>query len=204
MSPARDLATSLNLNGAHAVGLAVLLALVGLPTLIGGETAFAAGRYDRIAIADGEWWRLLSGHFVHFDRLHAAANLAGTVLVWALVGGRLRVLQWQMLLLPMAGGISAALWWGSPMITWYVGASGLLHGLLACGLLIGAFAHDRLAWLALAIMAGKLGVEQLRGAMPFAETLPVVTAAHLYGALLGLVAGLAWVLRAHRYNPGPR
>ena len=74
---------SLNLDGRR--GLALLLAslLLLLPTLA-GEAGRALLRYELSALADGEWWRLLSAHLVHLDLRHALLNVVGLVLVWAL------------------------------------------------------------------------------------------------------------------------
>ncbi|MBS0395889.1 MAG: hypothetical protein JSR54_14810, partial [Proteobacteria bacterium] len=44
-------------------GLAAAMAVVALPAL-GGEAARAALRYERTAVAAGEWWRLLTCHLV--------------------------------------------------------------------------------------------------------------------------------------------
>ena len=45
-------------------------------------------RYDRFAIASGELWRLVSGHFVHLAWSHFALNAAALILVSYLVGTR--------------------------------------------------------------------------------------------------------------------
>ncbi len=51
---------------------------------INGDAARAALRYERVAIAAGEWWRLITAHFVHIDLEHTLLNIMGVVLMWAI------------------------------------------------------------------------------------------------------------------------
>jgi membrane associated rhomboid family serine protease len=45
--------------------------------------------YDRAAIGQGEWWRLLSAHWVHSDSSHAAWDIAMLLILGALFEPRL-------------------------------------------------------------------------------------------------------------------
>ena len=55
---------SLNCDGRR--GVALLLACVFLLLLtLSGESGQALLRYERSALASGQWWRLLSAHVVH-------------------------------------------------------------------------------------------------------------------------------------------
>ena len=51
-----------------------------------GMLAELAAQHPGNTIAEGEYWRLLSGHFAHLGYPHLALNLAGLLLVWLLVG----------------------------------------------------------------------------------------------------------------------
>src|SRR5688572_31528312 len=85
-APTRGLAgflKSLNCDRAYGLALLAACALLLLPEW-GGEAARVALRYERIALAAGEWWRLLSAHVVHLDLEHAVLNALGLVLMWAL------------------------------------------------------------------------------------------------------------------------
>src|SRR5690349_19136890 len=73
-------ARSLNSDGNYGVGLAVAAALLLLP-LLGGEALRAAWRYERTAVAAGQWWRLISCHVVHLDAMHALLNTVGLALL---------------------------------------------------------------------------------------------------------------------------
>ena len=49
-----------------------------------GESGRLALRYEREAVLQGEYWRLLTGHLVHGTWLHLLLNGAGLGLVAAL------------------------------------------------------------------------------------------------------------------------
>jgi rhomboid family GlyGly-CTERM serine protease len=144
----------------------------------------------------GEHWRWLTAHVVHLDLAHAALNVIGLALVWALY---LRVwsrLEW--LILPVAGmlAIDAGLWWWQPQVQWYVGASGVLHALLAAGL-VGQWRGERgIALVVGTLLVAKLLWEWRNGALPFAgESGNVVLSSHRYGAAGGAITALALTLR---------
>jgi len=191
-----------------AVGLVIALA-----TTAQGFDLVAALRYDRNAITAGELWRVLTGHLVHLNGMHLALNAAGLALVNGLVGTHLRLPAWGLALVVSAATISAGLWLGAPQLSWYVGLSGVLHGLLAAGALAGlADRRERLfAGLVVAVIAAKLLWEQLAGATPGTGAVAggrVVVDAHLYGAIGGLVAmalhtGWRRVSPGKRRSPGP-
>ena len=152
-------------------------------------------RYERDAIAAGETWRLLTGHLAHLGTAHLVMNLLALGLVWLLVGRAFKAWGWGLAMLIIALGIDAGFWWFAPELEWYVGLSGLLHGLLAAGALAASLqggSGRRDGLLLLAALAAKLAFEQLGGAVPGSAALaggPVVVDAHLYGALAGIAVG---------------
>jgi len=171
--------------------VAVLAAATALGFL--GDWGRDALRYDRIAIADGEVWRLVSGHFVHLGWSHLALNSVGFGLICYLVAARFAVWQWLVIGSTVIAGIDLGFWFLQPQLAWYVGMSGLLHGLLAAGTLSGVLARQREFWLIALFLVAKLGYEQWLGPMPGSEGTSggqVVVVAHLYGAISGIVAAL--------------
>ena len=84
-------------------------------------------KYDRLAIADGEYWRLLSGHFSHLGPEHLILNIAGLVLVWLLVGRQYTTRQWTFVTAFSLVIITLGFWYVDRNLIWYVGLSGLLH-----------------------------------------------------------------------------
>ena len=184
-----------------AVGV---IALVALCTLLQAAGLARALRYERAALADGELWRLLSGNLVHLGGAHLALNAAGLALVALLVGRRLSLSAWAGVALLGAVAVGLGLWTLKPGVGWYVGLSGVLHGLLAAGAAVAAWRgkERRFHLLLLALLALKLTWEQLAGALPGSDWIAggaVIVDAHLFGALGGLLA--AALLLALRDRP---
>jgi rhomboid family GlyGly-CTERM serine protease len=171
---------------------AAVVAVLCLP-LAFGQPARDVLQYDRAAIAAGEVWRLATGQLVHHDPVHLGMNVAGLALLWWLFVADARPREWAVVALASVSTVAAGLWFLSPGIGWYVGASGWLHGTWAAA---GVAARRR--WplegaVTLALLAAKLVLERLHGPLSGAldASLPVVTAAHLYGAVGGATAAAA-------------
>ena len=191
-----------NSRGAgHVTGLTFWLLPASVIVLcsllaLGGESAFLTFRYDRDAIADGAAWRLVSGHLVHLSWGHFFLNMAGLGLVWLLVGRALGTVQWLLGTAFLVLVIDVGFWWLDPNLSWYVGLSGVLHGLLVAGLIAGWHDNPLENTLVLLLVTGKLTYEQWIGPLPGSESTAggsVVVNAHLYGALAG--AAFATLLR---------
>src|SRR3981081_2198921 len=165
--------------------LAILLVLDAVLGL--GDSANQLLRYDRSAIAAGGWWRLLTAHIVHLEVHHLWLNELGIVLMWSLFAEDYDAVEWCAIVLAGALAISSGLWWLSPRVAWYVGASGVLHTVMAAGAAkhLAERSWDR--WILIVILSGKLAYEQLGGH----EQPLVVVDAHLYGALCGFALGAA-------------
>jgi len=186
--------------GGAKVPLAVL-ACAALAVAAAGDDGAAALRYSRAAIADGEWWRLVTGHLVHLGPGHLLLNLAGLALVGWLTGREYGAALWWVIIVASAAAIAAALYVLQPGVAWYVGLSGVLHGLLAGGLVPAVRDRDPAAVILAALLAGKLIWEALAGPLPGAEQTaggPVLVEAHRYGALGGVAAGLGALRWSHR------
>jgi rhomboid family GlyGly-CTERM serine protease len=149
-------------------------------------------------IAAGELWRLVSAHFVHLGASHLVLNLAGLGLVWFLVGHTLGARAWLVVWIASIIAVSAGLWVLEPQLLWYVGLSGVLHGLLAAGI-IADFDNRAETWALALVLAGKLGWEQFIGPLPGSEAASggtVIVNAHLYGAVGGVLAAILIRVRA--------
>jgi rhomboid family GlyGly-CTERM serine protease len=175
---------SLNCDGRRGLALLAACLLLLLPTLA-GDRGQALLRYERSALAAGQWWRLLSAHLVHLDIWHALLNAAGLALVWMLFARDYSPKAWLAIVLGAMAAIDAGLWLGDSTVQWYVGSSGVLHGAMAAG----ALAHLRTGawdgWLLAGLLVAKLLYEQAVGALPFSGHDPVVVDAHLYGVAGG-------------------
>jgi rhomboid family GlyGly-CTERM serine protease len=161
--------------------------------------------FDRSAIAGGEWWRLLSGHWVHSDGRHALWDIAALALVGGLVetGGRRRLA-----LAAVVGSlwVSAALWWQLPELERYCGLSGMLNTLFVIALAdLWQRGHQPVVVAAALLLSAKLLAELAAGQSVLIDPLwPGVPLAHL----AGLLGGLAFLagdrayhqLRNHRFS----
>lgn len=180
---------------AWLIPLTIAAAAIGITA--GGLFPLLSLRYERTGIESGELWRLFTGHFTHLNWNHLLMNLGGLALIWLLFGQRLGVTHWLILIVSCTAAISAGLWLLHPDIGWYVGLSGVLHGMFVAGALGGLYAGYRAEWLLLGLVSLKLAWEQIAGALPGTESMAggaVVVDAHLYGALTGLVVAI--LLRA--------
>ena len=156
-------------------------------------------RFDREGIARGEWWRLITGHYVHLSLNHAAMNAACFGLLGVLFQSDFGLRRWYGAWLFVSVCVALALWWGSSEIQWYVGLSGALYGMSAAGLLLF---WRRLPWLygaSYALVVCKVLTQPLgqdTTAMSLFIGGDVIAVAHLYG----LVAGHLWVLLIHSWG----
>ena len=182
---------------------ALLLSLVALSTLCAllGDKATQWLRYDRDAILHGQWWRIISGNIVHLGWPHLLLNLAGLILVWLLFRQTLTSRSWIYVTLASATAVGVGLLLFDPELQWYVGLSGVLHGLFAAGLVTALYAGNRGDWWLLVLFVAKITWEQLVGTMPGSAEIAggtVIVNAHLYGAIGGAVAALLIIVARRR------
>ncbi|MBS0578686.1 MAG: rhombosortase [Proteobacteria bacterium] len=182
---------SLNCDARYGATLLAALVLLLLPALA-GEAGRLALRYDRGALAAGQWWRLLTGHWVHLNLRHAILNGLGLALMWGLFARAYSPRRWLLILLGAILAIDAGLWLWDSTLQWYVGSSGVLHGVMAAGTLAHLRQRQPDGLLLAAFLAGKLLWEQLVGPLPLSGSADVVVDAHLFGVLGGLAVA-AWL-----------
>ena len=164
------------------------IVIVALALLVSGDVGRESLRFDRTRIAAGEAWRLLTGHLVHLGETHALLNLVGLALVWFLVGRAFSARQWLWVIAGAVAAIDLGLWFGNPSLDWYVGLSGLLHGMLAAGIVAGLAGRSGEAIVLAVVVAGKLAWEQVAGPLPGSEATSggaVIVDSHLYGVIGG-------------------
>jgi len=88
-------------------------------------------------------------------------------------------------------------------LQWYVGLSGLLHGMLAAGILASLPERRAEASILGVVVAGKLVFEQLVGPLPGSESTSggaVIVDAHLFGVIGGMLVA-AMLIRVRRAAP---
>jgi len=148
--------------------------------------------YDRQAILRGEFWRLFTGHWVHFSTSHLLYDTLALGLAGAMLEAR-RTPGFGRLCLLAPWVINLALLAGVPNLRY----GGGLSGLATCALVYLALdgLRDASGWrwacgAALAGVTGKIVYEMLTGHLLFATintgTAVVCPASHLAGALTAL------------------
>src|SRR5258705_5543752 len=188
VKPVRGVLKSLNCDGRLGLALLAACALLLLPTLA-GEAGRELLRYDRVALAGGQWWRLLTAHVVHLDIRHALLNGLGLALMWALFARDYSPRQWAPIVLGAMAAIDAGLWLCDSTVLWYVGSSGALHGVMAAGALARLRRGEREGWVLAGLLAVKLAYEHWLGALPFSRNDSVVGSAPPYWGVRGAAGG---------------
>jgi len=173
--------------------LAVIVLMAVLQVL--PEEWRALLRFDRDALAAGEFWRIMTANFIHLGWRHLFLNVAGFLMIGWLFADEAPAWTWFFVLIACCAASSLGLYALTPDAHWVVGMSGALHGLFVFGAVSWIRHGYRVGWGLLLGVAGKLFWEQTMGAMPLSEGIvggPVVTEAHLWGAIGGLIAGLVY------------
>lgn len=169
---------------------ALLLAAAAIAIALGGQEVQGVLRYERATILDLQWWRVLTGNLVHLGATHLVLNLIGMGLVFGLFRTAFTNTAWFAVILVCCMSVSLGLLWFQPEVHWYVGLSGMLHGVFVAGALAMRRLQPRWSALCLAGLAIKIAIEQIGGDPWNTEALtggPVISSAHLYGALGGLI-----------------
>lgn len=168
--------------------------LLAICTLIALLQLNAWVEFNRSAILQGQVWRFLSGNFAHSNWLHLLFNAFGVLVLWALHAHYIKTpfaYWWRLGVLSLT--CTGAIFLLDPDIQFYVGLSGVLHGLIVWGACWDIKSHERTGYLILAGVALKIGYEQTLGVSVELESLiaaSVAVDAHLYGACAGLLLGV--------------
>lgn len=173
--------------------LPIVLTVLALLIAIVGESANELFRYEQDTIQTGEWWRLISGNLAHLGWSHTFLNLMGLALIWSLFWKTYTLKDYSLITLFSGLGVTFGLFFLNPEINWYVGLSGLLHGLFIAGIIGSIRQGEKREFLLLIAIIAKLTWEQISGPLPGTAEMangPVVVDSHLYGAIAGLACTL--------------
>jgi rhomboid family GlyGly-CTERM serine protease len=157
--------------------------------------------FDRTAVLNGDWWRLISCHFVHRDQTHLILNVL-PLLIAGLVYESGRGLQRSFSSLGAivlgCAAVMAWIWWFSPGTMRYTGLSGPIYALLVV-VIFDLYLETGYKWLFL-ILFFYIGRTLLHWDYPiYTEQTPSVNT--LYPAhTVGLVAGFLWVFVQHLFS----
>jgi len=174
----------------HQITLPLLVTLIATLTLFIDTQSLP---FHRELFIEGEFWRGLTGHFLHTNVNHYALNVSAVVLLWALHGQYYNFLNYSIVFLVSAITTSIGIYIYSPEITQYVGLSGVLHGLFIWGAIKDIQYQEKTGYILLIAVVGKVIHEQMSGASDSIASLISATVAidaHLWGMIGGAVVGL--------------
>ncbi|PTU31922.1 rhombosortase [Stenotrophobium rhamnosiphilum] len=158
-----------------------------------GESGREWLSYDRGLIEAGQWWRLITGSFVHLGWWHLFLNEMGLAVLVLLCPQPLSFAVWIRRLLILSLGMSLGLYFFVPSLNSYVGMSGVIHGLFLLGLVPQILKKDLIALGCLLYLIGKLAWELFSGAPVSDESAlggHVVLESHLFGTLTAFAYGI--------------
>lgn len=144
--------------------------------------------YDKQQIVQWQWWRLITGHLLHTNSMHLLMNVTGLILLWALHGHYYPRFQYLIVFVLLCLGTSGAIYLFAPQMQWYVGLSGVLHGLFAIGAYFDIQNKLKTGWLMIIGLWLKVLHEQIYGASENISQMisaNVAIDAHLFGTLSG-------------------
>lgn len=154
--------------------------------------------YDREQILAGEIWRLFSGHFVHVNWTHTLLNVGSLGLAVAIFRQSIPTALWVRLSIFAPPIISLAFMQLLPDLQQYYGFSGVFYAALTAGAVAALPEKRALGIIILLFMLVKLTLEALYGAQNWALGSAgdnILTQAHLYGAITGLIIGTLFLLK---------
>lgn len=152
--------------------------------------------FDRSAILSGEYWRLITGGWLHHNAPHMLMNLLALSILWCLLIPPLTDGFCLLLLVLLVSLVDLGILILVPKTQHYWGLSGALHGLFAIATCLQFNDKKRLAALWLIGLISKLvwdtahlddTTAQLIGTRVHVES-------HILGSMAGLAIGLALLL----------
>lgn len=173
--------------------LPLLVSSISLAIYLTDPQASELLRYQRHLIAQGESWRLVTGHFCHLGAMHLGLNLLGMWLVFSLFPQTLSLKTGAVILLSSMMACSSGLWIFAPQVESYVGLSAALHGLIMGAAVIDFRQHVFTNSL---LLLGVLAKVLWENSPYYSDTMStliggqVLVQSHLFGAVSGAVAGL--------------
>jgi rhomboid family GlyGly-CTERM serine protease len=147
--------------------------------------------WDRLSISKGQYWRIVTGNWIHTNWNHYFMNALGVVLIGLIFTPTARLYFISTLILSVLIGFCLL----NSHYQQYAGLSGVLHGLFGLLALKEALAGRRSSWLLVAGLVAKVAYEMILTPDSATAALieaPIAYDAHMYGALLGLTFSLVW------------
>ena len=161
--------------------------------------------FYRDKINAGQWWRVISGNFVHSNYPHLFMNLAGLWILGFLFIESLSLKNFFTSILLLSLSVGLGLYLFDHNLQKYYGFSGILYGLFLVGASTAILKKDYLTGVAVAIVIiAKIIWDLLYGGSTSSAELigiPVAVHAHLYGALGAIIISFTLYISNRRHPP---
>ena len=182
------------------LSILVLSIIIIVAQLFQSDLVFYRGNINA-----GQWWRLISGNFVHSNYPHLFMNLAGLWILGFLFidSFPLKTFLTSILLLSLSVGFG--LYFFDLNLQKYYGFSGILYGLFLVGASTTIFKKDYFTGISVAIVIiAKIIWDLFNGGSSSSAELigiPVAVHAHLYGSLGAIIISSVLYFLLHRSTP---
>ncbi|MCH8500550.1 MAG: rhombosortase [Aliidiomarina sp.] len=147
--------------------------------------------YQRELIAEGQWWRIMTGQLLHFEWRHLLLNVAGIWVMFLLFAEHAPAWRYAYVVIALTVLTGIGVYWLAPELQYYVGFSGVLYAIFAWGACHDIRQRIKLGYLLLFGLVLKVSWEQFFGPLGNqAATESLAVAAHFYGVLSGITVAL--------------
>ena len=140
----------------------------------------------------GEYWRIVSGHFIYVSWLHWLLNTIGVFILLALLRDGQCLGNWMIAMVFIMVAISAGLLLFSEQLSWYAGFSGILTGLFAFTA-VHTFTKRRIFSIGILLILTIYVLNQLWGGELVSGSLISIRSSS-YAHALGLCAGIIYAV----------
>ena len=177
------------------------LGVIGLAMVVSAVPVLSRWMvFDRAAIIGGQWWRLITGNWVHFSADHLLADTVAVGMAGALIERREGMRSFW-LYAAAAAVVGLAVLFLAPEVAQYGGLSGVAcgaFGYLALNEIKRSSARRWLPMLVLALLVAKVGWEYATGHALFVnmhDGTMVLPLAHAAGLLSGVGYWMVLIVR---------
>lgn len=175
-------------------GLLIICVLIGLFQ----QSVFETLIYQRQAISNGQWWRLLTAHFIHINTAHLTLNISSLLIIHYLLSSRYDK-HLLLFIVICCFFVSVCLFLFSSDIIWYAGLSAIIHGLFIVSSYLSNHIKIAVKSTIIAAVTLKTIAEQFFNSGWLSSEL--IDAAVIYDAhLYGVIVAYGYIVLIDRYR----